>query len=66
MFFLREQILQSFFPHTQILSNNPRLPTGPPIDIKQDKRKTRFINNTIDKYMKNCESRELRYRAYCY
>ena len=53
---LREQILQSFFPNS---SNNPPLPTAPPIEIKQDKRKTRSINNAIDKYMKNCESREL-------
>ncbi len=57
---LREQILRSFFPNS---SNNPPLPTAPPIEIKQDKRKTRSINNAIDKYMKNCESRELGHRA---
>ena len=61
---LREQILQSFFPHTQSSSsNNPQLPTAPPIEIKQDKRKTRFTSNAINKYMKNCESRELGHRA---
>ena len=57
---LREQILQSFFPN---LSNNPPLPIAPPVQVKQDKRKTRSINNAIDKYMKNCESRELGNRA---
>ena len=57
---LREQILQSFFLN---LSNNLPLPIAPPVQVKQDKRKTRSINNAIDKYMKNCESRDLGNRA---
>ncbi len=57
---LREQILQSFFPSS---SKNTSLSTALPIEIKQDIRKTRSINFAIDKYVKNCESRDLGIRA---